>query len=296
MRFAAFAPAKVNLSLRVGPPGPDGRHPLESFAAFADVGDVLVAGPADTLSLRIEGPFARALEGESDNLVLAAGRLLDEAAGGQGRGGALVLEKRLPVASGIGGGSADAGAALRVLNRLWGLDWPLAALERLAARLGADAPACVGCRPVRMTGTGETLEPITLPSLTGVLVNPGAPASTAAVYRAFDARGVFSPVPAALEADPGGMEKGLASLARLDNDLTAAAIDVCPEIATVIAVLQREPRARLVRLSGSGATVFALTQGRAAAEALAQDLEAEGRGWWIAAANIGAVDAGVRPV
>jgi 4-diphosphocytidyl-2-C-methyl-D-erythritol kinase len=290
-----FAPAKINLTLAVGPLRADGRHELQSLAAFADVGDRLRLEPASGLSLQVRGPFAPALAEETDNLVLRAARLLAQAAGGAPLGAALTLEKNLPVASGIGGGSADAAAALRGLNSLWGLGWSEGALADLARSLGADVPVCVACRPALMSGAGEDLRPVAMPSLSAVLVNPGVPVSTGAVYRRFDALGLGAdwppPEPPSSFASPD--ESWRIFLGR-DNDLSPAAIVEAPVIAAMLQRLRQDPRVKLARLSGSGATGFALTEAWALARAVAQDLTAEGRGWWIVPAQLGAVD--VAPV
>jgi 4-diphosphocytidyl-2-C-methyl-D-erythritol kinase len=287
-----FAPAKVNLTLAVGPPRPDGRHPLQSITAFADVGDRLRLEPAPTLSLQVKGPFAGGLQDEPDNLVLRAARVLAKAAGGPERGAALTLDKRLPIASGIGGGSADAAAALRGLNRLWGLNWREDALVDLASALGADVPVCIGCRPAVMSGAGEILHPFTMPSLAAVLVNPGVPVPTGVVYRRFDALGLggdWPPLkPPAAFATAAEAWRAVESR---DNDLNPAAVAEAPVIAAVLQRLREDPRVRLARLSGSGGTCFALVEGPALAQAIAQDLAAEGRGWWVTAAQLGAVDA-----
>jgi 4-diphosphocytidyl-2-C-methyl-D-erythritol kinase len=297
MTLSVFAPAKVNLSLAVGRPLLDGRHPLMSLAAFATVGDTLRLEPADRLTLRVIGPFAASLEAEADNLVVRAARALSAAAGRQQRGATLTLEKNLPVASGIGGGSADAAAALRGLNALWGLGFDAESLAEVATTLGADVPVCVRCVPALMQGTGETVTAFAMPRLDAVLVNPGVPAATGAVYKQFDALALgegFEPgaVPPQWET----ASQALRALAGLGNDLTAPAMAVAPAIADVMERLRHDPRAQIVRLSGSGATVFALAEGAAAAQAIAQDLAAEARGWWVAPAQLGAVDAHPRAV
>jgi 4-diphosphocytidyl-2-C-methyl-D-erythritol kinase len=290
--ISVAAPAKVNLSLSVGPALANGRHPLTSLVAFASVGDVLRIAPADTLSLTVEGPFAAALQSEPDNLVLRAARALQRAVDRRQRGAQITLEKHLPIASGIGGGSADAAAALRGLLTLWGLPLDQGALLEVAAGLGADVPACVGCSPCLMTGTGETLTPFEMPDLNAVLVNPGVLAPTAAVYRGFDALNAKAPSLLALAAPHWATPvEALRDLAGRNNDLTDAAIAVAPAIADVLARLRQDPRARVVRLSGSGATVFALAEGAASAAAIAQDLRAEERGWWVMPVKLGAVDA-----
>ncbi len=286
MAVEAFAPAKLNLYLHVGPPMADGRHPLDSLAAFADIGDDLAAAPADGLSLRIDGPFGAALAADPDNLVLRAARALAQAAGREPNA-ALRLTKRLPIASGIGGGSADAAAALRALSALWSLNLPADALEAIAAGLGADVPVCVGSRPSVMTGTGETLAPApALPAEVGVvLVNPGVAAPTGPVYRVFDAltpgRADFA-APALPAAVP-DLDALVGLLKARRNDLETAATALVPPIADVLAALRTAPGVRLARMSGSGATCFGLAPDRARAEAAAAAIAGRHPGWWVAA-------------
>jgi 4-diphosphocytidyl-2-C-methyl-D-erythritol kinase len=286
MGVSGFAPAKVNLYLHVGPPRADGFHPLDSLIAFADVGDRVVATPADGLDLVVEGPFAGSLATEPDNLVLRAARLLAAHAGVRPHA-ALRLEKHLPVASGIGGGSSDAAAALRVLDRLWHCRASRTDLEALAARLGADVPCCVAALPARMRGIGEDLAVAHVAPLRAVLANPLMPAPTAAVYRAFDALGGGS------LRDPGPAPRDCLQdwLASQTNDLEAPAIAVAPVIADVLAALREAAPDALVRMSGSGATCFALTDD---ADAVAATLRARRPGWWVAAVTLGAVDVSVR--
>lgn len=285
MAVEVFAPAKLNLFLHVGPPrDTDGRHPLESLVAFADIGDTLIAGPAEALSLTVDGPFALGLADEPDNLVLWAARALAQEAR-RAPQAALRLTKRLPVASGIGGGSADAAAALRALNALWGLNRKTGELEAIAAPLGADVPVCVAACPAVMTGTGETLGPApSLPAGVGVvLVNPGAPVPTGPVYRAFDAlmpaRPDFAgpPLPERFR----DFADLVAALAARRNDLETAAISLAPGITDVLAALRAAPGVAFARMSGSGATCFGLTTDRAAAARAADALARPG--WWVAA-------------
>jgi 4-diphosphocytidyl-2-C-methyl-D-erythritol kinase len=271
------APAKVNLTLRVTGRRADGYHLLDSLAVFGPAADMLTAAPGESLSLEVRGPFAAALEGDPDNLVLRAARLLAAAAGIEPRA-RLVLDKRLPVASGIGGGSADAAAALRLLGRLWNV--PVA--DSLAQRLGADVPVCLASRPARMEGIGERLSPAPrLPRFGLLLVNPGVAVSTPAVFRA--RAGGFSPPPALPPAWPSA-EAMAADLAPLDNDLEAAALTLAPEIAHALAWLRARPGCLLARMSGSGATCFAVFTNGAAAEAVARGAPP---GWW---AHGGTVD------
>ncbi|HUW80346.1 MAG TPA: 4-(cytidine 5'-diphospho)-2-C-methyl-D-erythritol kinase, partial [Acidocella sp.] len=204
-----FAPAKVNLFLHVTGKREDGYHLLDSLAVFPAVGDEVSASPADTLSLDISGPFGAVLQAEPDNLLLRAARLLRP-----GTGAALRLVKNLPVASGIGGGSADAAAALRVFSALWGVEMNL---PELALALGADVPVCLDCRPARMGGIGEVLSPAPrLPEFGLVLANPGVAVPTPAVFRA--RQGEFTPAAALPDGwpDAGSMA---ADLARTSNDL-----------------------------------------------------------------------------
>lgn len=285
MTITRFAAAKVNLHLHVGLPLADGRHPLDSLVVFAaDAGDVVTASPADELSLAIEGPFAHAL-GDGDNLVLRAARLLAEEAGVPARG-ALHLQKNLPVASGIGGGSADAAAALHALNALWNLDLAVDHLAHLSARLGADLPACVHGRTAMMRGTGEETTPIAFPTLHAVLVNPGVEAPTPAVYRMFDTMHLGAAFAPAV-SPPQDAEAALAWLARQSNDLEPPALRVAPAIGEALALLRRQAPTALVRMSGSGATCFALVSSAIAAKKLADAVAADRPGWWVRATALG---------
>lgn len=260
-----FAPAKVNLALHLRRQRPDGYHDLETIFAFTKFGDMLTGAPADALSLRVTGPFAALAGVGDDNLVLRAARALGQAAGVR-TGAALVLDKHVPVAAGLGGGSADAAAALRLLARLWGLDWPAARLEVLAAGLGADVPACVQSRTVFGSGRGDALAPWPdgLAGTPILLVNPGVAVPTGPVFAGWDRQ------------DRGGITAGM-SLPTLRNDMTAAALEIAPVIGAVLATLDAT-RPVLARMSGSGATCLALY-----ADADARDVAAAAiapHGWW----------------
>ena len=271
----AFAPAKLNLYLHVTGRRPDGYHVLDSLVAFAGCGDVLRAEDAPALSLRVTGPLAAGLDTEADNLVLRAARALAAEAGTAPRA-ALTLEKHLPVASGIGGGSADAAAALRVLCALWRLKLDPAVLDRIALRLGADVPVCLHGRPARMGGIGEVLTPAPpLPPCAVLLVNPGVAVPTAAVFRA--RTGAFSVVPRLPDGwtDAAAMA---ADLAALRNDLEGPARALCPAIADVLSAIAAQPGCSLARMSGSGATCFGLFAETAAAEHAAGQVARPG--WW----------------
>lgn len=280
----AFAPAKINLWLHVTGRRPDGYRELDSLVAFADVGDRLSAAPADALSLSVTGPFAAALGDGSENLVLKAARAL-AAHCGVPANAALHLEKNLPVAAGIGGGSADAAAALRLCARLWRADIGRAELARLALGLGADVPVCLAGKTARMTGIGEKLVPLDPPppAAPAVLVNPGTAVSTGQVFEA-RARPFGSPA----EDRGGDLADDLAGRAAANrNDLEAPAIALVPEIADVLAALRPASGLRLARMSGSGATCFGLFDGDAAAEAAARAIAAAHPAWWVAACSIG---------
>jgi 4-diphosphocytidyl-2-C-methyl-D-erythritol kinase len=241
---------------------------------FAGVADEVEVAPAQALTLALAGPEAGALAAEPDNLVLRAARALAAAAGVPARA-AITLRKRLPVASGIGGGSADAAATLRALDALWGLGWPEARLAEVALPLGADIPACVASRPCRMGGIGEVLRPApAIPRCGMVLANPRVALATPAVFRA--RAGDFSAEASlpARWADAAGMARDLAGLG---NDLEPAAIAICPAVAEVLAALRALPGCLLARMSGSGATCFALLEDpEAAAQAAARLPPA----WW----------------
>ena len=287
LTVSAFAPAKINLYLHVVGRRADGYHLLDSLIAFADIGDRVSARPAESLSLAIGGPEAGAIAGlGEDNLVLRAARLFAAEAAAQAPGAApfgagLYLDKELPAASGIGGGSSDAAATLRVLDRMWQgpLDPP--ALAALALKLGADTPACLAARPVWVGGIGERIEDaLGLPPAGIVLANPRRRLPTADVFAArrgaFSADGRFDPMPlhaAALAA----------VLSERRNDLTDAALSLLPEIAPVLERLVRLPGALFARMSGSGATCFALFPDRVAALAAGALIARAEPLWWSAA-------------
>ena len=289
MARTAFAPAKVNLFLHVGAPGADGYHPLCSLMAFADLGDRLTVQPAGALELQVTGPFAVGAPASADNLVLRAARALLARAGGPVELASLVLDKQLPVAAGLGGGSSDAGAALRLLREALGVALDDAALQAVAAELGADGAACLWGRPVLAQGRGEQLSPApALPVLDAVLVNPGVPVSTPEVYRRLDASGRFGEIvpPPMPEAFEDALE--LAGwLGAQRNDLEDPAIAVAPEVGTVLETLAGERETLLARVSGSGGTCFAICAGDIEAEGLAERIEAMAPNWWVRRCRLG---------
>ena len=290
MAREAFAAAKINLFLHAGAPVADGYHPLCSLMVFADVGDRLEAQGAETLSLRLRGPFAGQLVGgEGDNLVLQAALVLTERLSGSCAPHILGLDKRLPVAAGLGGGSSDAGAALRLLRAAWDPDFSDVDLEALAASLGADGAACLWGVPVLAQGRGERLSPAPgLPSIDAVLVNPGVAVSTAEVYRGLDAAMRFGDVTPPLMPDRFESVEELAGWLRgTSNDLEPVAVSLAPEIGDVLETLADEPETLLARMSGSGATCFALCSGDVEAEGLAERIEALRPGWWVKRCRLG---------
>ena len=284
----SLAPAKVNLFLHVGAVQQNGRHPLDSLIMFAgsDAADRVSAEPADTLTLDIAGPCAAHLDADDDNLVLRAARALC-AREGRALGATLTLDKHLPVAAGIGGGSADAGAALRVLQELWSLDRDL--IRQVAAPLGGDVPVALEGRTALMQGEGEIVHVQTgLPQLPAVLVNPSLDCPTGPVFRAFD-EGAGGTGFAALEAVPDlpSPAEVIEWLKDQRNDLEPPAIRLVPEIRGVLDTLNVTPGARLARMSGSGATCFALFETIEAAQSAARTLERAHPSWWIRATSLG---------
>lgn len=256
-----IAPAKLNLALHVRSKRPDGRHTIETIFAFCTDGDRLSAEGSDEISLSITGAFASELSSTADNLVLRAARTLAKAAEVQ-TGASITLDKRLPVASGIGGGSADAAATLRLLTSLWRTDPKFA--QEVAPTLGSDVPACLLSLPARGEGAGDQLTPIKLPELSGtpvLLVNPRVPVSTAEVFSRWS-----------------GVDGGpLGDWREGKNDLEAPAIALASQIGSVLAWLGVQSGATFVRMSGSGATCFALFDSEEARDSAADGVPRE---WW----------------
>ncbi|MSP76773.1 MAG: 4-(cytidine 5'-diphospho)-2-C-methyl-D-erythritol kinase [Rhodospirillaceae bacterium] len=269
-----LARSKVNLWLNVVGRRADGYHLLDSLVAFTDLADRLEVGLSDGLSLALEGPESSAIAGDDDNLVLKAARLL------AGRAGvapcaALRLAKHIPVAAGLGGGSADAAAALHALVDLWRVAMPVEELFDIAAELGADVPMCLAGQPALASGVGDILQPAPpLPPCAILLANPRTPLATPEVFAA--RRGAFSAALPAPSAWP-DLHTFAADLAARGNDLTAAAISRQPLIADVLEVLHRGDGARYAAMSGSGATCFALYDTVEVARRAATSLPAA---WW----------------
>ncbi|MBR9862982.1 MAG: 4-(cytidine 5'-diphospho)-2-C-methyl-D-erythritol kinase [Rhodobacteraceae bacterium] len=268
MVIERVARAKINLCLHVTGQRDDGYHLLDSVVAFAEYGDVLTFAPAESVSLSISGPFGEGLSGAEDNLILQAARCFTRKSG---QGAAIHLEKNLPVASGIGGGSADAAAALAGLSELWGLPLPDPELQ---LSLGADVPICVAGRPLRMRGIGEVIKPLEPDRpFDMVLVNPGVSVPTPVVFKALKDKS--NP---AVTDEP---DKGWINwLAQQRNDLETPAIAHSPVIADVLTALGQTAPA-LCRMSGSGATCFGLYDSAKAAQDAAEHLSARHPDWWV---------------
>lgn len=277
-----FAPAKVNLFLHVGPLGEDGYHPLQSWMVFADVGDEVRLTPAGS-ALVVDGPFAEGVPRDGSNLVMRARDAFLAVSGGAPMG--IALTKVLPPASGIGGGSSDAAAVLRLMQEAAPI--PEDELSRIALSLGADVPACVAARSLIAGGRGEQLSPPpAAPPLPAVLVNPGVEVSTGAVFRAFDQEPAREWPCLSEAASARSVGEAIDLVATMRNDLQPAAEALAPEIGAVLAALSEDRRCRLARMSGSGATCFALVETRETAESLAADLAVRNPGWWVRAASL----------
>ncbi len=288
---AERAPAKINLTLRVVGRRPDGYHDIESLVVFAGVGDTLTFAPARSLALTVNGPTAAAAGAIGENLVLKAVRALAERVEGL-KLGRFVLTKRLPVAAGVGGGSSDAAAALRLIARASRIAVGDPRLMEAARVTGADVPVCLDPRPRIMRGTGEILSgPLAMPKLPAVLVNPRVAVPT---------KDVFAALRGQLKAQTeGASDTTLESHARLKmkelidavangrNDLEAPAVTIAPVIAQVLADLGSLNGCRLARMSGSGATCYGLFGTAPAAAAAARALRAKHPDWWIRATKLG---------
>lgn len=281
------APAKVNLTLRVLGRRADGYHDIESLVAFADFGDRLTLAPGGPLKLTLGGLRAAQAGDDADNLVLKAAHALDARIPGI-VSGAFHLDKSLPVAAGIGGGSADAGAALRLLARANDLARDDPRLHDAARATGADVPVCLDPRPRLMCGIGEKLSPaLALPRLAAVLVNPGTALATKAVFAGWTPGGKPAAPLAIGTLATLDREQFLQALANEPNDLEAAAIKLAPVVADVLARLRALAGCRLARMSGSGATCFALFDSAAAAAAAAAALTGKYPQWWVRATMLG---------
>lgn len=292
-----FAPAKINLTLRVRGRRTDGYHELESLVVFADVGDDLRVTPGESLGLSVDGETA-AESGEVDsNLVLKAARALQQHHGSL-RGGRFQLAKNLPVAAGLGGGSSDAAAALRLLAKINDLSLTDAGLMASARATGADVPVCLDPRPRIMRGIGDLLSgPLNLPQLHGVLVNPRVAVPTAQVFKARADNSIMREAPAP-EQDPAShlvestsaptTDALIAAVSQSANDLEAPALALFPAVGEVLDEIRASDHCLLTRMSGSGGTCFGLFDTAVAAKAAADRLQKARPGWWVRSTTLGA--------
>jgi 4-diphosphocytidyl-2-C-methyl-D-erythritol kinase len=279
--------AKVNLTLRVIGRRVDGYHDLESVVAFADCADRLSLTPGPKLALKTSGPRAGDCGETADNLVFKAAALLRDRVPDL-RLGEFTLDKVLPVAAGIGGGSADAAAALRLLAKANGLALDDPRLIKVAELTGADVPVCLASRACVMTGIGESLLPLSLPKIPCVMVNPCVPVATKDVFAALGLRngellvGASDVFGAAAWPEAGAsVEDWVEALAAGSNDLEAPATRIQPVIGEVIAALNASNGAWLARMSGSGATCFAIYENTAEAGRAAQKIQLDHPLWWV---------------
>ena len=285
--------AKVNLTLRVVARRSDGYHDLESVVAFADCADRLTLTPGSELTLQMSGPLAQACGATSDNLVLKAARLLAERVPDM-KAGSFTLDKVLPVAAGIGGGSADAAAALRLLAQLNGLSLDDERIIEVAQLTGADVPVCVASQACVMTGVGETLQPLALPKMPCVMVNPCVPVATRDVFDALGLRNGELLVGATdvllqdrswPETDA-SVAEWIEAFVEVGNDLEAPAARIQPVITEVLSALGESGGVKLVRMSGSGATCFAIFADDAAAQRAAEKIQRAHAAWWVHAGTL----------
>ncbi|MDI1264587.1 MAG: 4-(cytidine 5'-diphospho)-2-C-methyl-D-erythritol kinase [bacterium] len=285
--------AKVNLTLRVNGRRADGYHDLESVVAFADCADRLTLTPGADLDLLMSGPLAQACGDTSDNLVLKAAKLLAERVPGM-KAGQFTLDKVLPVAAGIGGGSADAAAALRLLAQLNGLELDDPRIIEVAQLTGADVPVCVRSLACVMTGVGETLQPLNLPKMPCVMVNPCVPVATKDVFGALGLRNGELLVGATdvllqdrswPDAD-NSIAEWIEAFAEVGNDLEAPAARIQPVITEVLSALGAAEGNQLARMSGSGATCFAIFEKPADAQAAAEKIRRDHPEWWVHAGTL----------
>ncbi|CAM3202240.1 4-(cytidine 5'-diphospho)-2-C-methyl-D-erythritol kinase [Asticcacaulis taihuensis] len=291
-----LAAAKVNLYLHVAAPDARGYHPLQSLVAFADIGDEVTFSPLQSAGssknliscLSIEGPFAEGLQADESNLILKAVRRFEAAAGVRVDRHTIRLTKNLPVASGIGGGSADAGATLRLLRELYAPNMPDSDLAAIAGAIGADGIMCLWSQSAFAEGYGERLTPVTLPEVPAVLVNPGVECATARVYGGYDAVGRFNEIEAMSGfLDVSDIRQLISALSHTRNDLQSPAIHLQPVIAEVLTALEAQKETLFARMSGSGATCFALCETDEAASALSGRMQAMMPAAWVRACRLG---------
>lgn len=273
MTVEVFAPAKINLTLHVTGQRRDRLHKLDSIVVFADVGDCIRVQKAPSLSLSIAGKFAGDLSHNSGNLVLDAARLFPP-----GNGTHIVLEKNLPVASGIGGGSADAAATLTAMARLWAQSIPE---SEAVLGLGADVPVCLNAQSVRMQGIGENLTPMELPEMPILLVNPGVAVSTPLVFAGLQTR--HNAPMGDISENGSELTEFVRWLGEQRNDLQDSARQIAPEIDVTLDMIEQQDGCMLSRMSGSGATCFGIFQNQDQAQKAAVEISQSQPKWWVRA-------------
>ena len=273
-----LAPAKLNFFLHITGKRVDGYHLIESLAGFTEFGDMVEFSDASELSLALDGPFASSLKADNDNLVLRAARALQLHCG-QARGARIVLHKHIPMGAGLGGGSSDAAAALKGLAQLWQLSIPEAELQRLALPLGSDVPVCLQQKTAWVSGIGEYVRPVDI-KIAGwiLLLNPAIALLTADVYRRFSAP--FRPASAPLPS-LSGFDALVAAMQLRHNDLEAPAIALLPVIAEQLSLLRSTDGCKIARMSGSGATCYALYDNKQQAELAAHTIQSKQPSWWV---------------
>ena len=282
-KISVFAPVKINLSLQIIGRRNDGFHLLESLIVFADQGDELSVSTADSLTLKIKGPFAGSLSTDKNNLVIKAATLLADFHEIRPKAH-IELNKNIPIASGLGGGSADAAATLHALTKLWRLPISDQDLNKIAEQIGSDVPVCLNQKSAVMEGIGARIRRLgNLPKFGILLVNPNFPVSTQEVFRKYEAN--FSE-PGSLNEIPKNRIAYLILLQTLQNDLTQASINTASEIKNILSVLNELNNQLLVRLSGSGGTCFALFENTKNAQEAAEKLNKKFPDWWIKSASI----------
>lgn len=283
--LSAFARPKVNLFLHVKGKREDGYHLLESLVVFPTGGDKISVREGLGLALTVAGPFAEHVGDTENNLVLRAARALQDKAKCE-LGADITLNKNLPVAAGIGGGSADAAATLHLLNQLWNLDFSSRQLKEIGMLLGADVPACLRSRPLMLSGIGEKLADVDrLPGFAILLINNRRPVVTADVFRKLDILSAPAPV---FDFTSDNFDELIGALGNCRNDLQVAALEVVPEISRVLYALDNLVGCRLSRMSGSGGTCFGIFETAASAETAVRRIEADHPEWWVCSMPVSA--------
>lgn len=282
--ITANARAKVNLFLQVTGKRTDGYHLLESLVVFADRGDRITVQEAEDLTLKVSGPFSTAIDSTEENLVIKAAQKL-KSESGIDKGARISLEKNLPVAAGIGGGSADAAATLKSLNTLWNIGFSEDRLSQIGLSLGADIPACLYGRPAIMSGIGEHISGIVdFPEFYILLVNEGSSLATKDVFKRLKST---KKTPPSVDFNGLTVRELFTALRSMPNDLAAPALQIVPAIGTVLAMIREQKGCDLARMSGSGATCFGLFAEGDAARKAAKAIQAKHPGWWVQSMAVG---------